>query len=422
MQVLIIGGGGREHALAWKLQASAQVDTVYCAPGNPNMRGVRCVDFEDHDQLAEFVKSQGIGLTVVGPEAPLCAGLVDVFRRRGLAVFGPNAAAARLEGSKSFAKDFMRRHGIPTAASAFCRTRAEAISYIRRQGAPIVVKADGLAAGKGVTVAETVDQAVAAVEMCFSGRFGAAGDAVVVEECLVGEEASIIALVDGRTILPLASSQDHKRIGENDTGSNTGGMGAYSPAPVVDDAMWEAIDRHVLKPFLRGCQEDGLDYRGVIYAGIIVTSEGPKVLEFNVRFGDPETQAILPRLQSDLAETLLATVEQRLENLTLQWAEDSAVCVVMAADGYPSDYRRGDIITGIGQAERQGALVFHAGTGKNQSGDTVTSGGRVLGVTGLDRSLPRAIEKTYAAVRQIDWSGAYYRRDIGRRGCQARND
>ncbi len=421
MRIMVIGGGGREHALAWKLSLSPQVETVYCAPGNPNLDQFERVEISDYEALAEFAAARSVELAVVGPEAPLCDGLVDVFRKRNLSVFGPDRAAARLEGSKSFAKEFMLRHHIPTAAYARCTTRDKAIKYIRKQGAPIVVKADGLAAGKGVIVAATVEQAIAAVETCFSGRFGAAGDSIIIEQCLVGEEASIIALVDGRTVVPLASSQDHKRVGENDTGPNTGGMGAYSPASVVDQALWQKIDEQILRPFLVGCQRDRLDFRGVIYAGIMITSQGPKVLEFNVRFGDPETQAILPRLQSDLAEAMLATVQQRLHEIELKWDPRPAACVVMAAEGYPGNYRKGDRITGIAEAEQRGALVFHAGTTRDPDGNPVTAGGRVLGVVSLGSDLPSALDHTYQAVQAIEWPGAFYRRDIGRRGrerCQ----
>ena len=301
MDVLVIGGGGREHALVWKLRQSPQVRRVFAAPGNPGMAGVERLSLSTLDELAEFAVRERIGLTVVGPEAPLCDGIVDLFRARGLRIFGPDRNAAQLEGSKAYAKDFMARHGIPTAASATFTDGAAAAAYVRAQGAPIVVKADGLAAGKGVVVAATVDEALAAVTDCFAGAFGDAGRTVVVEECLVGEEASILAITDGDTILPLASAQDHKRIGDGDTGPNTGGMGAYSPAPVVTPELWAVIQHEVLDRFLAGCRADRLDYRGVIYAGVMVTAGGPKILEFNVRFGDPETQPILMRLDNDLA-------------------------------------------------------------------------------------------------------------------------
>ncbi len=414
MKVLVVGGGGREHALVWKLQQSPQVEQVFCAPGNPGMKGVVPVPVDGLGELADFAEREGIALTMVGPEAPLCAGLVDVFRARGLRIVGPDKRAAQLEGSKAFAKDFMRRHGLPTAASGVFTACEPALDYLRQQGAPIVVKADGLAAGKGVIVAMTLEEAEAAVRDCFSGRFGEAGARVLIEECLFGEEASILALTDGRTIVPLASSQDHKRLGDGDTGPNTGGMGAYSPAPVVTDALWATIRREVLDRFLAGCQADGLDFRGVIYAGIMVTDTGPKVLEFNVRFGDPETQAVLMRLDSDLAEALAATADGRLGDVQLAWSEDPAVCVVMASGGYPEHYEKGLPITGIEAAEATGAVVFHAGT-KLAAGKLVNNGGRVLGVTARGTDLRAALDRAYRAVNCISWPGAYYRRDIAHR-------
>ncbi|NLF19725.1 MAG: phosphoribosylamine--glycine ligase, partial [Lentisphaerae bacterium] len=296
MKVLVIGSGGREHALAWKLSQSPRVSTVLCAPGNPGMQGVQTVPISDMHALCDLAVRERIDLTMVGPEAPLCDGIVDLFRSRGLRIVGPDREAARLEGSKAFAKAFMNRHGIPTAAAAVFTDSAAALDYVRTQSAPMVIKADGLAAGKGVIIAATVAEAEAAVRTCFEGAFGEAGKTVVVEECLVGEEASILALTDGTCFVPLASSQDHKRIGDGDTGPNTGGMGAYSPAPVVTPELWRTIEREVLERFVRGCRAEGMDYRGVIYAGIMVTAQGPKVLEFNVRFGDPETQAVLMRL------------------------------------------------------------------------------------------------------------------------------
>jgi phosphoribosylamine--glycine ligase len=414
MNVLVIGSGGREHALAWKLGESKQVDRVYCAPGNPNMAGVQTVPLHDISSLADFAANEQIGLTVVGPEAPLCAGIVDVFRERGLPIFGPSGQAAQLEGSKAFAKDFMRRHGIPTAAATVCETLAQAEQAIRELGAPVVVKADGLAAGKGVIVADREEEALQAARDCFEGHFGEAGSRVVVEECLVGEEASILALTDGRTIVPLASSQDHKRIADGDLGPNTGGMGAYSPAPVVTDQLWQEISRQVLDPFLAGCQADGLDYRGVIYAGIMVTPDGLRVLEFNVRFGDPETQAVLARLGSDLCDAMLAVIDRRLDTLQLTWSPEPAVCVVMAAGGYPGNYRKGDVIHGIADAEATGALVFHAGTAQH-NGEVVTAGGRVLGVTARGEDIGKAVSNAYRAVECISWEGVQYRRDIAHR-------
>jgi phosphoribosylamine--glycine ligase len=414
MKVLVVGGGGREHALVWKLQQSPQVEQVFCAPGNPGMKSITPVGIEDVDGLADFAAAEGIGLTMVGPEAPLCAGIVDAFRARGLRIVGPDRNAAQLEGSKSYAKDFMERHGLPTAACGVFTEAEPALAYVREQGAPIVVKADGLAAGKGVIVAMELAEAIEAIEDCFSGRFGDAGAKVVIEECLFGEEASILALTDGETIVPLASSQDHKRLGEGDTGPNTGGMGAYSPAPVVTDELWDTVNRDVLGRFLAGCQADGLNFRGVIYAGIMVTESGPKVLEFNVRFGDPETQAVLMRLDSDLAEALVATADGCLDKVQLTWSDDPAVCVVMASGGYPGTYRKGLPITGIDEAEATGAVVFHAGT-KLLDGQLVNNGGRVLGVTARGADLRTAVDNAYRAVDCIQWQDVCFRRDIAHR-------
>jgi phosphoribosylamine--glycine ligase len=413
MKVLVIGGGGREHALAWKLSQSASVEHVYCAPGNAGMDGVECIDTPIAD-LADFCESNDVGLTVVGPEAPLCDGIVDDFRARGLPVFGPDKKAAQLEGSKAFAKAFMNRHGIPTAAAASFNDADSAIAYIREQGAPIVIKADGLAAGKGVTVAETEADAIAGVKACFDGAFGEAGAEVLIEECMVGEEASIFAFVDHHTIRTLATSQDHKRIGEGDTGPNTGGMGAYSPAPVVDDLMAALINQRILQPFLAGCVADGLDYRGIIYVGIMATNEGPKVVEFNVRFGDPECQPVCMRMKSDLAEAMLATIENRLGDHKFEWTPEPAVCVVMASGGYPGNYDKGHSISGLDEAAANGAVVFHAGTAR-EGAAIVTAGGRVLGVTATGPDIKAAVDKAYAAVAEIEWKGAIYRRDIAYR-------
>jgi phosphoribosylamine--glycine ligase len=381
------------------------------------MRGVVTVPQGTTAELADFAQAHQVGLTKVGPEAPLCAGMVDEFRARGLRIVGPDRQAAQLEGSKSYAKQFMQRHGLPTAAAWAFTELAPALDCVRRQGAPLVVKADGLAAGKGVVVAATVAEAEAAVRACFSGAFGAAGASVLIEECLFGEEASIIALCDGKTIVPLATSQDHKRAGDGDTGPNTGGMGAYSPAPVVTAAVQQVIDTQVLQPFLRGCQSDGLDFRGVIYAGLMLTAQGPKVLEFNVRFGDPETQAILARLDSDLLEALAATADGRLGEVELVWSPKPAVCVVMASEGYPGEYRKGWPIRGIDEAEATGAVVFHAGT-RAENGQVVTSGGRVLGVTALGADIGEAAANAYRAVEKISWTGSWYRKDIAHRALR----
>lgn len=420
MDVLVLGGGGREHALCWGLKRSPQVGKLYCAPGNPGIAKIaECVDIplSNLEGLAAFASSHNVALTVVGPEAPLCDGVADVFRAKGLAVFGPAKAAATLEGSKDFSKSFMVKHGIPTAEYRTFEEAAPAAAYVRERfaaGVKVVVKADGLAAGKGVIVADRAEEALQAVEDCFAGAFGKAGRKLVIEERLEGEEASILALIDGKSIKALASSQDHKRLLDGDLGPNTGGMGAYSPAPVVDAKLMAEVDRLVLQPFLKGIQRDGLDYRGIIYAGVMVTKAGPKVLEFNVRFGDPETQAIIPRLESDLAEVLLKTATQRLSEVDLKWSSDPAVCVVMASGGYPGAFEKGNRIGGVDEADASGATVFHAGTAL-KDGVLVNAGGRVLGVTARGGDVAAAIANAYKAVGKIHWKDAVYRKDIARR-------
>ena len=421
MKVLIIGGGGREHALAWKAAQSPQVDEVLVAPGNagtadePGVRNV-AVGAEDLEALVTLAHDEDIGLTIVGPEAPLVAGVVDRFRNAGLACFGPGAGAAQLEGSKAFTKDFLARHNIPTAAYAAFTDVAEAEAYIREQGAPIVVKADGLAAGKGVVVARSEDEALAAVRDMLQGNaFGEAGHRVVIEEFLEGEEASFIVMVDGEHILPLASSQDHKARHDGDQGPNTGGMGAYSPAPVVDEAMHKHIMREVIEPTVRGMASDGHPYTGFLYAGLMIDSDGvPRVLEYNCRFGDPETQPILMRLDSDLVELCQAAIEGRLDQVEAQWDSQAALGVVMVADGYPGDYPKGDRISGLDNIDDPQVKVFHAGTALND-GQAVTAGGRVLCVCALDNDIASARQRAYASVARINWAGAGYRRDIGHR-------
>jgi len=427
MRILVVGGGGREHALCWKLASGEDVEKVYCAPGNAGTADVAenvSIGVEEIDALTDFAAENAVGLAVIGPEVPLCAGLADVLAGRGIRVFGPKKAAAELEGSKAFAKDFMERHDIPTAKAKVFDNRPDAEEYVKDEfaaGRAVVVKADGLAAGKGVIVAEKLEDALSALETCFSGKFGVAGETVVVEELLRGEEASILALTDGKTILSLASSQDHKRVGEGDTGPNTGGMGAYSPAPVVTDELMSEINEKVLDRFLEGLKKDGLDYKGVIYAGIMATSDGPKVLEFNVRFGDPETQAVLARLESDLADAMMKVAEGRLDEVELKWSAEPAVCVVMAAGGYPGSYNKGDEISGLdAAAAATGAVVFHAGT-KLDGGKVVTSGGRVLGVTAKGADIAEAVENAYSAVNEIDWNGAFFRRDIAKRAIDRLN-
>ncbi len=419
MDILLIGSGGREHAICRGLRKSAQVGKIYCAPGNPGMAQIaECVTLPPgNDAVAEFAEKNGIGLVVVGPEAPLCEGVADAVRAKGIPVFGPSGAAARLEGSKDFSKAFMVKYGIPTAAYATFTDPEKAEAYIRSEyaaGRGVVVKADGLAAGKGVIVASSPEEALNGVRECFAGAFGKAGYRVVIEELLEGEEASILALTDGKTIVPLVSSQDHKRQLDGDRGPNTGGMGAYSPAPVVTPALMEEVRRSVLDNFLRGIREEKLDYRGIIYAGIMVTKNGPKVLEFNVRFGDPETQAVLTRFDGDLADTLLKTANCELEKADLIWSPEPAVCIVLASGGYPASVDKGHEISGIEAAERDGAIVYHAGTAL-KDGKLVNSGGRVLGVTARGSDLREAVRKAYEAVSKISWTGMQYRKDIARR-------
>jgi len=421
MKVLVVGNGGREHAICWKLKQSPLVEKVYCAPGNAGIASVaELIDIQatNLESLADFAMKNDIGLTVAGPEAPLCAGIVNVFRSKNLRIFGPDKAAAELEGSKDFAKSFMKKYSIPTADSECFSAEAPALDYIKKQfssGAKgIVVKADGLAAGKGVTVALKEEEAVLAVKDCFSGTFGSAGAKVLIEECLFGEEASILALTDGKTIIPLASSQDHKRLMDNDEGPNTGGMGAYSPAPVVTDSLMAEIQKSVLDNFLRGIKEEKLFFRGVIYAGVMVTEKGPKVLEFNVRFGDPETQAVLMRMKSDLADAMVKTADAMLDQVNLEWFDEEAICVVMASGGYPANYEKGFEIKGLAEAEATGAVVFHAGTSL-KDGKIVNTGGRVLGVTAKGGDIQQAIDNAYRAVGKISWENAFYRKDIAYR-------
>jgi phosphoribosylamine--glycine ligase len=421
MKVLIIGGGGREHAFAWKVAQSARVSKVYVAPGNAGTAREAKVEniaigAEDIPALLSFAKDNDIGLTIVGPEAPLVAGVVDAFEQAGLRCFGPRKAAAELEGSKAFTKDFLARHKIPTAAYGNFTDVDAAIAYIRQQGAPIVIKADGLAAGKGVILAQTEAEAIAAVRDMLAGNaFGSAGHRVVVEEFLAGEEASFIVMVDGEHVLALASSQDHKAAGDGDTGPNTGGMGAYSPAPVVTPQMHARAMREVIMPTVRGMAAEGRIYTGFLYAGLMIGADGtPKVLEYNVRFGDPETQPILLRLQSDLVELCEAALDKRLDKIQAQWDPRASLGVVIAAGGYPGDYRKGDVITGLPTAETPDVKVFHAGTAE-RDGQVVTSGGRVLCVCALGDSVAAAQARAYEAVKSITWAGAYYRNDIGYR-------
>jgi len=422
MKILVIGGGGREHALAWKLARDSRRPELYCAPGNAGTAALGTnlpIKAEDLDGLLQWAKTHRPELTVVGPEAPLCAGLADLFRAEGLRVFGPSRAAAQLEGSKQFSKDVMEAAGVPTARAAVFTEAGAAKEYVRQQGAPIVVKADGLAAGKGVTVAATVAEAEAAIDEALVRRaFGDAGRRVLIEECLVGEEASILALLDGQRVVLLASAQDHKRLGDGDTGPNTGGMGAYSPAPAVTADLLPFIRTRVFEPMLRELRRRGITYQGLLYAGLMLTADGPKVLEFNCRFGDPETQAILPRWEGDLLPALEACIDGTLDERLVRWRPEPCVCVVIAAGGYPGPYPQGDAISGLEAAAKvPEALVFQAGTAL-QDGRAVTAGGRVLGVTALGADLGAAVQHAYAAVSQIRFDKMQFRRDIAWRALK----
>ncbi|MFV1997892.1 MAG: phosphoribosylamine--glycine ligase [Acidiferrobacterales bacterium] len=421
MKILIVGGGGREHALAWKTAQSDKVETVYVAPGNAGTAGEAKVEntnvgAEDIDGLLTFASKNQIDLTIVGPEAPLVAGIVDRFTGAGLRCFGPTKGAAQLEGSKAFTKDFLARHNIPTADYGNFTDIDAAATYIEEKGAPIVVKADGLAAGKGVILAQTKDEAIAAARDMLAGNaFGDAGHRVVIEEFLTGEEASFICMVDGENVLPLATSQDHKARDNGDQGPNTGGMGAYSPAPVVTEAMFQRIMDNVILPTVRGMAADGVPYTGFLYAGIMIDADGtPKVLEYNCRFGDPETQPIMMRLQSDLVELIDAALDKRLHEVEVQWDSRAALGVVMTAGGYPESYDKGDVIHGLVSDASDTTKVFHAGTIIDR-GEVVTSGGRVLCVTALGGTVSEAQSRAYDRVRQINWTKAYYRTDIGYR-------
>ena len=421
MKILVVGSGGREHALAWKLAQSERIQTVFVAPGNGGTaRDIRLINVEltDPAQLADFVESENVALTVVGPEAPLAAGIVNLFRARGLKVFGPTKEAAQLESSKDFAKSFMERHGIPTAKYQTFSDAAQAHAYIDANGAPIVIKADGLAAGKGVVVAMSLEEAHAAIDdMLLDNRLGNAGARVVVEEFLAGEEASFIVMCDGKNILPLATSQDHKRLKDNDEGPNTGGMGAYSPAPIVTPAMHARVMREIINPTINGMARDGIPFTGFLYAGLMIDAAGnPKTLEFNCRMGDPETQPIMARLKSDLVSVMEHAVNGTLDTVELEWDRRTAVGVVMAAAGYPDDPKKGDVIEGI-PAETPECVTFHAGT-RLVDGQVLTNGGRVLCVVGLGDSVRMAQKQAYETVDQIHFNGAQLRRDIGWRGLK----
>ena len=421
MNILILGSGGREHALAWKIADSPLTERLYCAPGNAGIaRQAECVplDLTEHAAVAAFCRDRGIDLVVVGPEAPLCAGIVDDLESAGIKAFGPSRAAAQLEGSKGFTKDLCRANAIPTAAFARFKEAGAAKAYIRAHGAPIVVKADGLAAGKGVVVAQSEAEAEAAIEMMFGGGLGGAGGEVVIEEFLEGEEASFFALCDGETAIPMATAQDHKRAFDGDKGPNTGGMGAYSPAPNIDAAMSARIMSEIVAPTMRAMKAMGTPYKGVLYAGLMITGQGPKLIEYNARFGDPETQVLMPRLMSDLVPALLASRDGMLKSFDLRWHQTPALTVVMAAKGYPGHYARGTVIEGLDEAAAiEGVEIFHAGT-KAEAGRILANGGRVLNISATGKTVRQAQELAYQAISRIRWPEGFYRRDIGWRAVE----
>lgn len=415
MRVLLIGSGGREHALAWKMAASPLLTKLYAVPGNPGIgREAELVrlDIADHTAVARFCRENEIDLVVVGPEGPLVAGIADDLRAEGIRVFGPSKAAARLEGSKGFTKDLCAKYGIPTAAYGRFGDLASARAYVEKTGAPIVIKADGLAAGKGVTVAMTLDEARTALDACFDGSFGQAGAEVVVEEFLIGEEASFFCLCDGTTALPFGTAQDHKRLSDGDTGPNTGGMGAYSPAPVMTPEMIDRTMREIVEPTMRGMAETGAPFSGVLFAGLMITDKGPKLIEYNTRFGDPECQVLMMRLKDDLLVLLNAAADGQLAHTSVRWRDDAALTVVMAARGYPGAPEKGSVIRGVEAAAGEGVEIFHAGTAIN-GGALVANGGRVLNITATGRTVGEAQKKAYAALDRIDWPQGFCRRDIG---------
>ena len=418
MNILVIGSGGREHALYWKLSESPQTEQIYAIPGNPGMGASAEIALDDHAAILRFVKEHEIGLVVVGPEVPLMNGLVDELEAAGIRAFGPRANAAEIEGSKSFAKDLMKKYGIPTARYEVFTAAEPARAYIRQEGAPIVVKADGLAAGKGVIVAMTEQEALDAVDAIMEDHsFGDAGARVVIEEFMEGEEASLLAFTDGTTIRPMISAQDHKRAYDGDRGPNTGGMGTYAPAPVMTPEMTERAVEEILKPTIAAMAKEGRVYRGCLYLGLMVTADGPKVVEFNARFGDPETQVVLPLLDSDLVAIMCACADGTLADVPIRWKDGAAVCVVLASGGYPGHYEKGQEIHGLADAEAMGALVFHAGTAM-KDGKLVTNGGRVLGVIGRGADISSAVDAAYAAATKISFKDAYYRKDIAHRALE----
>jgi len=422
MKVLVIGGGGREHAIVWKLSQSRLVDKIYCTPGNAGISEIaECIEIgqNDFDALIDFVKYEWIDLTIVGPEEPLARGIADTFKKEGRLIMGPSKDGAMIEASKSFSKDFMRRYGIPTAEYRVFTSYLQAEDYIRLKGLPLVIKADGLAAGKGVFVVETIEEALDALRLIMKEKaFGSAGDKVIIEQCLRGEEASFMAFIDGTTIVPMPSSQDHKRVFNGDLGPNTGGMGAYSPAPVITEALQKEVMDKVMRRALRGFKKEGIDYKGVLYAGLMIADGKPFVLEFNCRMGDPETQPVLSRLDSDFAEIALKIAEGNLKSADIRWKEDASVCVVIASGGYPGKYEKSIPISGIEEAiKTEGVMVFHAGT-RFQNGGLVTSGGRVLGVTAIGKDIKTARDRAYEACSKIYFKGMHYRKDIAERALR----
>lgn len=424
MRILVVGGGGREHTLVWKLAASPLVDKVFTAPGNAGMAELaECVDIkvEDLTGLADFAEKNSVDLTVVGPELPLTLGIVDEFGKRNLKILGPTKSAAEIEGSKVFAKEFMKKHHIPTASFKIFDNPDQASDFVRFSDLPLVIKADGLAAGKGAIIVEDTQLALSTIrKMMVEKVFGQAGSRVVIEDFLQGEEITILAFTDGETIFPMVSSQDHKKIFEGDRGPNTGGMGAYAPTTMVDDRMMGRIHDEILEPTVVGLKSEGRTFKGILYAGLMITDRGPKVMEFNCRFGDPETQVILPLLKSDLAEIFLSIVEGELSLQDVEWNDNFAVCVVLASGGYPGKYEKGREIFGLNKAKQmENVLIFHAGTQK-QKGKILTNGGRVLGVTGTDKSMEKAIQKAYSAVNKIEFEGMQYRKDIGYRATRVK--
>ncbi|HZK11420.1 MAG TPA: phosphoribosylamine--glycine ligase [Atribacterota bacterium] len=425
MKVLVIGSGGREHALVWKMTQSPKVSQVYCAPGNAGIsRLAQCVniDADSIEKLIGFAKKEKIDLTVVGPELPLSQGIVNEFNQQGLRIFGPSKEAAEIESSKVFSKYLLKKYNIPTANYQVFQNSEKALDDIKKQTFPLVIKADGLAAGKGVFIVKNLLEVKDALNALMEEKiFGEAGRQVIIEEFLEGEEVSILAFCDGKTVIPMVSSQDHKKIFDNDLGPNTGGMGAYSPVPFYPDEFGKRVLEEILKPTVKGLQNEGKEYKGVLYAGLILTKEGPKVLEFNARFGDPETQAILPRLKTDLIDILNAVIDSTLHKINIQWENNAAVCVVMASGGYPEKYQKGKVISGLERLEKmKNMIAFHAGT-KFQEGRVVTSGGRVLGITAWDETISKAKEKAYKGVNEIYFEDMYYRKDIADKGIKEKN-